>query len=190
MPARAPLCLDSPADSVHFRVKQHPHGQIPRNIVLANSKRGSRRSPASVRTPATARCQPSSWSCLSGTPRFIRKAPGRNQIDCVEPFREALVNQPDVGDCLSLTALNGQQACEARRGTQLQRQCAVAVRKIQGLPEEVLRRLRGGGSGLQQQKFTPRAPERHDLGADLGALAVRATALTGRPCVLGSACTA
>ena len=91
----------------------------------------------------------------TGVAQPIQKLFRRDQIGGAKSLREAVVDRLKAGDGLGLTVLVAQQAREARRGAQLPRQRRLLVRKIERLPEEVLRRFRDGRSGLQQQELTP-----------------------------------
>jgi hypothetical protein len=85
---------------------------------------------------------------LSRPAQHIQKLLRRDQISRTETLRKAVVDRLEAGDGVGGTALMVQQAGEARGGSQLPRQCRLLVRKIERLPEEVLRLFRGGRNGL------------------------------------------
>ena len=112
---------------------------------------------ASVRNPRKERNPKASsiYVRLRHAPRVLSVVIGifqnplrRHQIGCVETFCEPIVDRLQADDGLGVTALIAQQAGEACGGSQLPRQCLLLVRKIERLPEEVLRRFSGGRSSL------------------------------------------
>ena len=96
-------------------------------------------------------------SARSSIVQLIEKPLRCDQIGGAEPLREAVVDRLQAADGLGLTALVGQQAGEARGGTQLPPQSPLLVREIERLPEEVLRPFCDCRSPLQSEKFALQA---------------------------------
>src|SRR4029453_5004355 len=86
------------------------------------------------------------------TPEPVEQPLCCDQIGGAETLREAVIDRPQAGDGTSRATLIAQQAGEAPPHPHLPPPRPVLGCTVQRLPEEVLRRFRGGRRALQQQK--------------------------------------